>query len=104
METLNGQCTDMTNTNKKKVVFHGMKGEQIEVDLKKHFQKRMWKYSEHDAVKHHNKTVNVESGAWNKRNFSNDPTKVYDGFEIKQDHGEPLFPWLHDIFKKRKKK
>ena len=93
METLNGQCTDMTNTNKKKVVFHGMKGEQIKVDL-----------SEHDAVKHHNKTVNVESGAWNKRNFSNDPTKVYDGFEIKQDEGEPLFPWLHDIFKKRKKK
>ena len=78
---------------KKKTIFNGMKGERIEVDI-----------SEEDAVKHHNKTINVESGAWNKRNFSNDPTKVYNGMEIKQDHGEPLFPWLHDIFKKRKKK
>ena len=25
-------------------------------------------------------------------------------FEVKQDYGEPTFPWLHDIFKKRKKK
>ena len=77
---------------KKKTIFNGMKGEQIEVDI-----------SEEDAVKHHNKTINVESGAWNKRNFSNDPTKVYNGMEIKQDHGEPLFPWLHDIFKKKRK-
>ena len=78
---------------KKKVVFKGMKGERIEVDL-----------SGHDAVKNHNKTVNVESGAWNQRNFSNEPNKAYDGFEVKQDHGEPLFPWLHDIFKKKKRK
>ena len=55
-----------------------------------------------DNVKHHNKTINVTSGAWNKRNFSNDPNKAYDGFEIKQDHGEPTFKWLHDIKKKRK--
>ena len=60
METLSGQCTDMTNTNKKKVVFHGMKGEQIQVNM-----------SEQDSVKHHNHTINIESGAWNKRNFSN---------------------------------
>ena len=77
---------------KKKTIFNGMKGERIEVDI-----------SEEDAVKHHNKTINVESGAWNKRNFSNDPTKVYNGIEIKEDYGEPLFPWLHDIFKKKKK-
>ncbi len=77
---------------KKKTIFNGMKGERIEVDI-----------SEEDAVKHHNKTINVESGAWNKRNFSNDPTKVYNGMEIKEDYGEPLFPWLHDIFKKKKK-
>jgi len=79
--------------DKKKTVFKGMKGERIEVDL-----------SEHDAVKHHNKTVNVESGAWNQRNFSNHPTKVYDGCEVEEHYGEPTFPWLHDIFKKRKKK
>ena len=79
--------------SKKKAIFRGMKGERIEVDL-----------SEHDAVKHHNKTVNVESGAWNQRNFSNHPTKVYDGCEVEEHHGEPTFPWLHDIFKKRKKK
>jgi hypothetical protein len=79
--------------NKKKAIFRGMKGERIEVDL-----------SEHDAVKHHNKTVNVESGAWNQRNFSNHPTKVYDGCEVEEHYGEPTFPWLHDIFKKRKKK
>ena len=77
---------------KKKTIFNGMKGERIEVDI-----------SEEDAVKHHNKTINVESGAWNKRKFSNDPKKVYNDMEIKEDYGEPLFPWLHDIFKKKKK-
>ena len=51
---------------KKKTIFNGMKGERIEVDI-----------SEEDAVKHHNKTIKVESGAWNKRNVYNDPTKVY---------------------------
>ena len=54
------------------------------------------------ALKHHNNTINITSGAWNKRNFSNDPTKVYDGFDIKYDNGEPLFKWFHDI--KRKKR
>ena len=77
---------------KKKTIFNGMKGERIEVDI-----------SEEDAVNHHNKTIKVESRAWNKRNFSNDPTKVYNDMEIKEDYGEPLFPWLHDIFKKKKK-
>ncbi len=79
---------------KKKVIFKGAKGERIEVIL-----------NEDDATKHHNKTINVSSGAWNKRNFSNDPTKVYDGLEIKQDIGEPLFSswdWLTDLFKRKK--
>ena len=57
-----------------------------------------------DNVKHHNKTINVTSGAWNERNFSNEPNKCYNGFEVKEDYGEPTFPWLHDIFKRRKKK
>lgn len=53
-------------------------------------------------VKHHNKTINVTSGAWNKKNFSNDPNKCYNGFEIKEDIGEPLFSswgWLDGLFK-----
>ena len=58
----------MTKIKKKKVIFKGAKGERIEVDL-----------TEHDAVKHHNRTVNVKSGAWNEKNFSNDPNKVYNG-------------------------
>ena len=72
-----------------------MKGERIEMNSPKDL-------NDYRALKHHNHTVNVESVSWNERNFSNDPTKVYDGMEIKQDHGEPLFPWLHDIFKKKK--
>ena len=56
-----------------------------------------------ENVKHHNKTINVESGAWNQRNFSNHPNKVYNKCEVKEHHGEPTFPWLHDIFKKRKR-
>ncbi len=84
----------MTKIKKKRVIFRGAKGERIEVDL-----------TEHDAVKHHNKTVNVKSGAWNEKNFSNDPSKCYNGFEIKQDIGEPLFSswnWLTDLFKWKK--
>ena len=84
----------MTKIKKKKVIFKGAKGERIEVDL-----------TEHDAVKHHNRTVNVKSGAWNEKNFSNDPNKVYNGIEIKQDIGEPLFSswdWLTDLFKWKK--
>jgi len=57
-----------------------------------------------DNVKHHNKTINVSSGAWNEKNFSNEPNKAYHGFEVKQDYGEPTFKWFHDIKKKRKKR
>ena len=53
------------------------------------------------ALEHHNKTINVTSGAWNERNFSNEPNKPYDGFDVKQDQGEPIWKWFHDI--KRKK-
>ena len=85
---------DMTNT--KKIILHGMKGERIEMDEPKDLNDKR-------ALKHHNNTVNIESGAWNKKNFSNDPTKVYNDLEIEEDYGDPLYPWLHDIFKKKKK-
>ena len=52
------------------------------------------------ALKHHNDTINVTSGAWNKKNFSNDPTEVYDGITIVEDFGEPIFSswgWLETL-------
>ena len=52
-----------------------------------------------DNVKHHNNTVNVKSGAWIEKNFSQPLTPPYDdGYEAPVD-GESLTPWLQDYDK-----
>tara|TARA_A100001011_G_C14248983_1_gene816975 strand:- start:572 stop:850 length:279 start_codon:yes stop_codon:yes gene_type:complete len=52
------------------------------------------------ALKHHNMTVNVKSGAWIEKNFADPPTVPYDddGYDPPDD-GESLTPWLQDYKK-----
>ena len=71
---------------KKKVVFRGMKGERIEVEL------------DEDAISHHNKTINVKSNAWIEKNFSDINPAYDDGYEPPDD-ANSLTPWLQDTKK-----